>query len=450
MEAESPSLPPTPLTSEEFDQCMENLAPFEPHPVLAVAVSGGIDSFCLTLLLQKWAQERQGRLMALTVDHGLRPESSIEASQVGVWLSRHGIEHHILQWTGPKPSARIQENARRARYQLLEGWCKDRNILHLCLGHQKEDQEETFLFRLCSGSGLDGLAAMAAIAEKPNLRILRPLLNVRRERLQQTLLSIGQEWIEDPCNLNMQYTRTRLRQIQKALAFEGLTPERISKITQKMAMSRAALEHQATAILAKTLQIFPSGYAVLDVKQLLEVPEDMVLRVLSASLACISGKSYPPRRAHLESLKNEIIPDTTTKGRTCWGCSIIPWRGRLLILRETAAISQQIMISQIKNTVKWDDRFTFVFNRRLSSLVTLGKLGTQGWVRISGHRHDLRRTLVPPRVRPTLPALWQGDEVISVPHLNYYGAPHILSSEDVKQIIFSPSRALCSHVFTVS
>ncbi|MBL0941165.1 MAG: tRNA lysidine(34) synthetase TilS [Alphaproteobacteria bacterium] len=439
----------TAISSQEFSNYMASLAPFERNPVVAVAVSGGIDSLCLTLLLQKWVQEQQGHLIALTVDHGLRPESSEEALQVAKWLSLHNIEHHILSWQGSKPKTRVQENARKARYKLLEDWCKKHNILHLCLGHQADDQVETFLFRLCRGSGIDGLAGMSAIVEKAEVRILRPLLKIKRERLQQTLLNLKQEWIEDPSNLDDHYTRTRLRYIQKTLEGEGLTLESLSKTIQKLSLSRAALEDQTTALLANSFQIFSSGYGILDLPQLLEAPDDIIMRVLSVSLTCLSGSTYPPRRIYLERLKNSIIPGIKVKGRTCWGCSIIPWRGKLLILRELSAISDQVLIDNSNNIVKWDNRFRFVFKQNLSKTVILQKLGINGWVQIVGQQPNLQKKLIPARVRPTLPALWQGDKVVAVPHLEYYGAPEILSSEDIGQWIFLPTHSLCNQFFTV-
>lgn len=444
------SSPTIAISSEEFSQCMTSLAPFECNPVIAVAVSGGVDSLCLTLLLKKWVQDQQGHLIALIVNHGLRPESSVEALQVAKWLGEHNIEHHILSWHGHKPKTRIQESARKARYKLLEEWCKNHNILHLCLGHQADDQAETFLFRLCRGSGIDGLAGMSAIVEKLDVRILRPLLKIKRERLQQTLLSLKQEWIEDPSNLNENYTRPRLRYIQKTLEQEGLTLESLSNTIHKLSLTRAALEHQTTTLLADSFQIFPSGYGMLDLSQLLDVSDDIIMRILSASLTCVSGKPYPPRRIYLERLKNSIIPGIDIKGRTCWGCSIIPWRGKLLILRELSAISDQVLVDKPSNIVRWDNRFSFVFKRNLSKTVMLQKLGINGWVQIVGKQPDLQKKLIPARVRHTLPALWHGDKVVAVPHLGYYGAPEILSCEDISQSFFSPSHTLCNQFFTIA
>ena len=98
---------------------------FERYPfsdeVIAAGVSGGADSLALVLRLTEAGRE----VVALTVDHGLRPESAAEAAYVATVMKKFGIEHHILTWTEKKPSAAIEAAAREARYRLLCGWCRE-------------------------------------------------------------------------------------------------------------------------------------------------------------------------------------------------------------------------------------------------------------------------------------------------------------------------------------
>ena len=75
------------LGAAAFAGLMAPLGPFERHPFLAVAVSGGADSLALCLLADGWARERGGTLVALTVDHGLREAAAAEAARVGArWV----------------------------------------------------------------------------------------------------------------------------------------------------------------------------------------------------------------------------------------------------------------------------------------------------------------------------------------------------------------------------
>jgi len=86
-------------------------------------------------------------------------------------------------WRPPPRLRNVQATARAARYALLTGWCRAAGCLHLLTAHHREDQAETLLMRLARGSGLDGLAGIAALRESADCRLLRPLLGVPQRRL---------------------------------------------------------------------------------------------------------------------------------------------------------------------------------------------------------------------------------------------------------------------------
>jgi len=199
------------LSPGAFALLMAPFAPFENHPVLAVAVSGGRDSLALALLAHEWAEARDGKVVALIVDHGLRAEAAREAEATRELLTHRGIEAVILRWSGGKPVHGVQEAARVARYDLLFEACRQRGILHLLVAHHADDQAETVAMRAARGSGADGLAGMAALVEQRHARLLRPLLPVPRARLTATLEALGVAWIDDPSNIDPRFERVRLR-----------------------------------------------------------------------------------------------------------------------------------------------------------------------------------------------------------------------------------------------
>lgn len=80
-------------------------------PAYALGVSGGADSLAMALMFRQEFPDL--RLVALTVDHGLRPTSQQEAEYVASVMKAHKIEHHILVWQGAKPLTGIEEKARR-------------------------------------------------------------------------------------------------------------------------------------------------------------------------------------------------------------------------------------------------------------------------------------------------------------------------------------------------
>ncbi|MGB0935221.1 MAG: tRNA lysidine(34) synthetase TilS, partial [Alphaproteobacteria bacterium] len=214
-------------------------ASIESTKAIAVAVSGGADSIAL---LHKLKDQHNGSLTALTVDHGLRPESRQEAETVAGWMTQLGIPHHILTWTDEKPKSGIQEQAREARYTLMTDWCKAHDIDILALAHHADDQAETFIHRLCRGSGLDGLAAMAPSSYIKGIKIIRPLLSTPKEELISCLRQKGVSWIEDPSNQKEDYTRVRIRKILRELKPEGLTTDRILKLTERLRSNRDVMD----------------------------------------------------------------------------------------------------------------------------------------------------------------------------------------------------------------
>ena len=118
---------------------MAPLGPFERPPSVAVAVSGGSDSLGLGLLLAGWVQARDGRLLVLTVDHGLRAEAAAECAHVAeIFAAIPNCSAHILRWDGEKVAHGLQAAARAARYALLADWCRAHGVMHLAVGELEE------------------------------------------------------------------------------------------------------------------------------------------------------------------------------------------------------------------------------------------------------------------------------------------------------------------------
>jgi tRNA(Ile)-lysidine synthase len=302
-----------PVDDATFARLMAPFEPFETHPDIAVAVSGGRDSLCLALLADGWIRRRRGGLLALIVDHGLRPESASEARLTEGTLRAHGIESAVLRWSGGKRAGGLQEAAREARYRLLAEACRERGILHLLVGHHADDQAETVAMRALRGSGPDGLAGMAALVETPDLRLLRPLLAVARERLTATLVQRGIAWVDDPSNADLRFERARLRR-------EGVAAVRPDG-------SRAREEqHLATAAL-DVLEL--DGEVALDHRGFGRLPAGLRRRLLSRVIQGVTGNDHPPRRDRLERAMGRMAGplDRGKSGRradfTLSGCRLL-------------------------------------------------------------------------------------------------------------------------------
>lgn len=406
------------IRREQFAAMMRPLGPFEKAPELAVAVSGGADSMALALLAHAWARQRGGAITALTVDHGLRREAAAEARQVHGWLLARGIPQQTLRWRGAKPDSGIQAAARQARYDLLGRWCRRRGILHLLTGHHSGDQAETLLLRLQQGSGIEGLAGMPAVRALPGVRLLRPLLEVGRLDLAATLAARGQPWLEDPSNREERFARVRARRL---LAGDdggdgGPAAAPGSAALLGLAAAAAAARRQLRGALAdlaaRTLRLHPAGFCWFDAAPCLGQNQALLAPLLADVLRCVGGGVHRPRRAAMARLCRDLRRCELAAGRTLAGSRVLPRSGVLLICREAGRLPGRVTVGTGKHG-RWD-RFDWNLTGERMARLSVGALGQDGWRQVRGRA----RSIPPAPVRLVLPALWHGDRVLAVPHLN--------------------------------
>ena len=147
---------------------------------LLLAVSGGSDSTALLVLAARWAKrlKRPPKITAITIDHGLRPESAREAAAVKRLARRLGVPHRTLRWRGDKPKSGLQEAARIARYRLLAEAAARAGCEHVLTAHTLDDQAETVLAKFLRGAWTEGLAGISPKLEgQEGGAIVRPLLD---------------------------------------------------------------------------------------------------------------------------------------------------------------------------------------------------------------------------------------------------------------------------------
>jgi tRNA(Ile)-lysidine synthase len=279
------------LDAADFARLMAPFEPFERAPVVAVAVSGGRDSLALAMLVKEWASAHGGRIVGLIVDHALRPESAAEAAATEALLRRHGCDAEILRWSEAKPRAGLQEAARAARYRLLREACRRHGILHLLVAHHADDQAETLAMRAARQSGRDGLAGMSAAVEMPEVRLLRPLLDVSRSRLTATLLARDVPWVDDPSNIDPRFERARLRARLRA---------RHRPAAPVADNGRSAREHKLAASSVEVLDLSPAGEIAIDRSAFVRLDRDQQARLLSRVVQAVGGGDHPPRRDRLD------------------------------------------------------------------------------------------------------------------------------------------------------
>jgi tRNA(Ile)-lysidine synthase len=285
---------------------LADLLPDDAH--LLVALSGGPDSLALLVVAAAWAAEDPARrVLAATVDHGLRPASAAEATACARMSASLGIGHETLVWEGPKPATGVQAAARKARYGLLTEAALRLGATHLATAHHADDQAETVLMRLAAGSGIGGLGGMRAISHLGGIIVVRPFLGLRKAALASICADRSLTPLDDPSNGAQRFSRGRLRKVMPHLEAEGLTVERLTRLARRAAAADEALEIIAAQRLNEIMDRLSADVLGLRWGLLLTAPEELQVRVLRQAMASRESETAQPARLEaLEQLVGDI------------------------------------------------------------------------------------------------------------------------------------------------
>lgn len=399
---------------------MAPLGPFGPHPRLAVGVSGGGDSMALAWLARRWAAARGGAVLALIVDHGLRPESAAEAAAAAWRLAAAGIGARRLRLDPPPAGPDLSTAARAARHAALQAACRAEGIVFLLLAHTRADQAETQAYRALRGSGSAGLAAMAARRETAEVALLRPLLAVPPGVLRATCRAAGLAWAEDPTNRDPRFARARLRAWFADPLGAGPAIAARAGAAFRLGAARARAEAGLAGELASLVELRPQGFA------LVARPDALGPAAAARLVACIGGDAWPPpAEAALALLR---------RGRGTLSGVVAGPAGRLgdgvLLAREAAAVAPPRAVG---GAVLWDRRWRV--EAPAEARLIVGALG--------GDLPQAARRL-PARVASMLPALRDGaGRLVAAPSLGYAEA----DAPAAVRVVFAPPEPLAGAAF---
>ncbi|MCP4446813.1 MAG: tRNA lysidine(34) synthetase TilS [Myxococcales bacterium] len=173
-----------------------------------VACSGGADSLALAHLAIERARAASLPMPVLAhIDHGLRPESKVEARAVAKFAESLGAPSLVRTVVVEQRGASLEAAARDARYEALDACAAQVGADWILLAHTRSDQAETVLMRIVRGTGLVGLAGMS---ERRGI-YARPLLGLERAQTEEYCLKHGLSYSQDPMNREERYTRVRIR-----------------------------------------------------------------------------------------------------------------------------------------------------------------------------------------------------------------------------------------------
>lgn len=275
---------------------------------IVVGVSGGPDSVCLLFLLNKYRKLLGITLQVVHMEHGIRGKDSLkDAAFVENLCEKWEIPCRTFHRAVPKIAKEwkcsAEEAGRKVRYEAFEEVRKEIGAGRIAVAHNQDDQAETVLFHLVRGSGLTGLCGMRPVRG----RIIRPLLCLTREEIEDILKSENIPWRIDATNHEADYARNRIRLYILPLLREELNQkakEHMAGAAQRLAVVEDYLNAQA-AVKRESLCHWKDGMLYLDRKGFSEEEEALKDYILRGCIGEVmeDGSLKDFSAVHVEDLK---------------------------------------------------------------------------------------------------------------------------------------------------
>jgi len=289
-----------------------------PGEAVVAAVSGGADSVAMASVLNALADSggRSWRLTIAHLDHQLRQDSRDDERFVrelaAGWSLPCVTAARDVAAEATRTGGGLEEAARMVRYSFLVETAQNLGAGVVAVGHQADDNVETILYRLARGTHLRGLAGMSpgrSLAGS-DIRLVRPLLQCRRQEVEQYCRRAGLQWRTDHTNAEVRYRRNFIRHELLPAIREKLNPrvdEALLRLAGAASQVEAYLLEKAAEPFGSAVRPSPAGSVALDraaLKASAPVIRQFVIRLalerLSAPLGDMSAARYEELAALVE------------------------------------------------------------------------------------------------------------------------------------------------------
>lgn len=405
---------------------LAGLAPWREAPAWHIALSGGLDSAVLLHLLATLGHtERLPPLLAIHIHHGLQAAADAWPAHCQQLCDGLGVPLRVIS-VQVAAGASVEREAREARYRAFAEGLGEGDVL--LTAQHRDDQAETLLFRLLRGAGVRGLAGIPASRALGAGHVVRPLLECSRTELLAYAEQHGLSWVEDPSNASLAFARNHLRH-QVFPQFAAHWPQ----ATQTLARSAAHLR-EAQGLLDDLAELdlaaakTPGAFAWLDLPSLELQPlaalsperQRNALRHWLAELTLLPDSDHWAGWSDLRDAAGDANPVWRLAGGELHrGAGRVWWLSGDWL--KTPAQKTVWLKPEQPLTLPENGHVIFHGAPPEGPLQVRYRQGGEV-LNIPGRGHrDLKRLLnelaIPAFIRPRLPLLYRGDELLAVANL---------------------------------
>ncbi len=310
---------------EKIERVNEDFALFHDCRKILVGLSGGADSTCLLLALKQLSKKYGFELYALHVNHMIRGEEADRDEEfVRKLCEQNGIELVCVTRDVPslanKTGQSLELCARNVRYEAFRDICRQKGITAVATAHNACDNAETVLFNLTRGTGIKGLCGIPPKRDLcEGVCLIRPLLYCERNEIEEYLAKVGQDYVTDSTNFDIDYTRNYIR--------HEILPHlrKINPATEQSMLRTSLLVRNDEQYLSSTAQALVTD----DLSVLCGLHESVLSRVVIELFSRVSDET--PSEIHVKNLCRKIYSYNGTKSSVSFPDSMSArlYRGKL-------------------------------------------------------------------------------------------------------------------------
>ena len=273
---------------------------------LIVGVSGGADSMCLLHVLNSLEKPLGIKLEAVHVNHMLRGKESdrdqklIEKACSELKIPVHVFKQDVGVYSKTKRIS-LEEAGREVRYYYLEKALENSRGHYIAVAHNMNDQAETILMNIFRGTGPEGLRGM----ESGRGNIIRPLLEINRNEIEQYCIDNSVEYVIDSSNLKLDFTRNRIRLalMPQITEITGIDPVRNISRMAKLVKEDSAFMHKAVLDAYEKVLIKESnGVIDIDIMKFKDLHPAIKKRIVRLAYSKIRGNLKNFENRHTENV----------------------------------------------------------------------------------------------------------------------------------------------------